>query len=682
MAAPRYSITVYTGDRLHAGTDAKVRIILHDEFGNASPTKTLDNRRRNDFERGRGDSFEMSETEIGHLNPGGKLVKIELWRNRSWFGGYWFVDRIEIENKVSREKFVFPIFRWIKAKFHYHVNHLDTSLPQKEEHKDQREMELAAKRKTYQFDQKVPGGPVQVKTLPLDEQFSFAHKWDLQKLKLRLVSRVLWKRLRASREWTSLSDLDTIYDEVTKDSGNDMFNKPKGADKWKNDVHFGLQRVAGLNNCTIEVVKEIPHKFPVRDELLGTLLGGLTIAEAISRKRLFICDLEILDGLPVKKDFVLCSPIGLFFVNAENQLMPVAIQLFQEPGPENPIFTPDIHPLTWALVKMWYNNADAAHHQALTHLGMTHLLMEGITIATHRNLSQSHPIFKLLAPHFLYILAINSRGLKVLISDGGWVDKTMNFGKKGLFALIVKSYERWRMDIDGTLPKDLERRGFPKLDDGGIILPGYHFRDDALLVHDAICKYVKSYVELYYPSPNDLEGDNEIQSWAEELVKPRQSSNGGVGILGVPGNGKITTHEQLEQILTCIIFTCSISHGSANFPQYEEYGVPANYPGLLRGKPPNNTKTVTTEREILNCLPDRPTTLNIMIVTKLLSNKGTKSLGDFEVQYIFDPDAFKILEEFKTDLQGISQEIKRRNSARNQPYTYMDPEVIPNSISI
>ena len=46
-----------------------------------------------------------------------------------------------------------------------------------------------------------------------------------------------------------------------------------------------------------------------------------------------------------------------------------------------------------------------------------------------------------------------------------------------------------------------------------------------------------------------------------------------------------------------------------------------------------------TERTILDSLPDRPTTLDIMIVTKILSAKGTKSIGDFEVQYVFDPPA-------------------------------------------
>ena len=57
---------------------------------------------------------------------------------------------------------------------------------------------------------------------------------------------------------------------------------------------------------------------------------------------------------------------------------------------------------------------------------------------------------------------------------------------------------------------------------------------------------------------------------------------------GIPGGGTLTNKDDLIQIVTSIIYTCSISHASANFPQYEEYGFPPNYPGLLRGTPPNS----------------------------------------------------------------------------------------------
>lgn len=56
-------------------------------------------------------------------------------------------------------------------------------------------------------------------------------------------------------------------------------------------------------------------------------------------------------------------------------------------------------------------------------------------------------------------------------------------------------------------------------------------------------------------------------------------------------------------------------------------------------------QTSLTESDILYTLPDKKTTLDVMTVTKILSDRGTKSLGDFEVQYIFDPDAKRIVQE-------------------------------------
>lgn len=664
-----FVIYVRTGDRRNAGTDANVRIILHDANNHSSEKITLDNFFRNDFERGKMDQFRVPSKQLHSVERLGKIARIEFWRDDSGLGSDWYVDKVIVENRKTNDLFVFPVFRWIRPGWHYIIKHLDTSLPQFDEYADQRRMELEEKRKTYVFAQKAPGMPAQVKSMPPDEQFSNEYKWDIVKTKIQLIatSKIV---MLTSGNWESLKDLRNVYTDH-------VFNLPSGADRWSNDLFFGLQRLNSLNHSLIQLCTKIPEKFPVNDIMLEPLLEGLTIQQAIEQKRLFICDLKILEGLYVRPDFVLCAPMALFFVDSEKQLRPLAIQLFQEPGPDNPIFLPTDHSLTWALVKMWYNSADAAYHQSLTHLGFTHLLMEGVVVATHRQLSQSHPIFKLLAPHFLYLIAINSRGLELLVSENGWVDKTMNFGIKGMFELIRRGIEMWRLDLHGTLPEDLKQRGLDDLS----VLPGYYFRDDALLHYKAINKYVKAYVALYYDTPEKLAEDCEIQAWVAELVKPRDGENGGCGLLGVPGNGHFTSNEQLTAVLTTIIYTCSVSHASTNFPQYDEYGFPPNYPGLLRGSPPKD-KREYTEQDILKCLPDRPTTLDIMIVTKILSQRGTKSLGDFEVQYIFDDEAREIVHEFRKDVAEISKIIKARNTQRNPPYLFLDPDIVPNSISI
>ncbi|XP_041360184.1 allene oxide synthase-lipoxygenase protein-like isoform X2 [Gigantopelta aegis] len=155
-----YLIYIKTGDRKNAGTDANVFIILHDDQGRRSEKITLDNFLRNDFEKGRMDTFSVPRNKFSALI--GQLTKIEVWRDDAGFGSDWYVERIMIENKVTNHIYVFPIFRWIKPDYHYMIKHLDTSLPQEDDNSEQRNMELVEKKSLYQFEQKIPGMPAQI----------------------------------------------------------------------------------------------------------------------------------------------------------------------------------------------------------------------------------------------------------------------------------------------------------------------------------------------------------------------------------------------------------------------------------------------------------------------------------------------------------------------------------------
>ena len=70
----------------------------------------------------------------------------------------------------------------------------------------------------------------------------------------------------------------------------------------------------------------------------------------------------------------------------------------------------------------------------------------------------------------------------------------MNIGRSGMFELIGRAFKGWRLDTQGTLPKDLEERGVADRE----ALPNYHYRDDALLIYEAMEKYVRFVVEAHY----------------------------------------------------------------------------------------------------------------------------------------------------------------------------------------
>ncbi|XP_062600661.1 allene oxide synthase-lipoxygenase protein-like, partial [Saccostrea cucullata] len=214
----------------------------------------------------------------------------------------------------------------------------------------------------------------------------------------------------------------------------------------------------------------------------------------------------------------------------------------------------------------------------------------------------------------------------------------------------------------------------------GKILPTFYQRDDSLDLYEAIHSYVSKYVTLYYDTNGKIIEDDEIQKFGRELSVPK--SEGGCGILGVPlKDGKFCSAEQVALVFTSVIFTSSVVHAAINFPQYDTYGFTPNYPIKLNGTPPKDKRPLK-EEEVVKALVDKSTALDVMTVVSILSERATNALGDFEVDYIYDPPAVKIVEEFIQDLKNISSKIRERNEKLVRKYDHLLPEEIPNSASI
>ncbi|XP_055346121.1 allene oxide synthase-lipoxygenase protein-like [Paramacrobiotus metropolitanus] len=662
-------IHVKTGDRKGAGTDATIKCKLYDTAGVFTDELKLARFWHNDHERGQVMEFAVpgSFVPVGF----GEVAKLELWRDAFGFGDSWYLDLIYVEDTNTGKKYYFPAQRWIKANTRYVMKHYDTCLPQFDEEPRNRRLELEHKKSVYRYAINSPGMPAQVERLPEDETFSDSYKWDIVSNKIKFIKdrKLISVSSGVLAQWESWEDLRRLYKY--------SMDMPLGAKHWNNDLWFGTQRLQGCNPVLIRLCKQIPNNLTLDLKRAEAILDGTPVSEAVAQSRIFIVDLKILDNLACKDNRPLCAPIALFHLDRKGNFLPLAIQLKQHPSPTNPVFYPTDNPYAWLLAKMWYNNADATFHQSCTHLGFTHLMMEGVAVCSHRNLSPSHPIFKLLAPHFLFLLAINTRGLQKLINPGGWVDKTTTVGCSGMFQLIARGVLQWRLDRDAIPAKDCAHRGV--IDK--TVLPYYPYRDDAIAIFEAIQDYVTVIVKDVYDTTEKIANDWELQQWVAELAKDKDV--GGVGIVGIPGNGNFTSPEQIITTLAAIISSCSVAHAAANFNQYDEYAFPPNYPAFLSGEIPTQ-KEGYTDRDVLLQLPPKSVTLDTMVVTRLLSSKGTNSLGDFEVQYLYDPISVEAAKKLRQRLIVISKSIRERNaqSTTKFPYPWLDPEIVPNSISI
>lgn len=604
----------------------------------------------------------------------GRVVKIKIWHGFFEHWPSWYINTIRVINDQQTFDSIFPVFRWIQSmayccKNSYKITEFDTLLPQFDPHPEQRQKEIERKRTMYTLKYEYENIPM-VNKLPFNEKFS--PRYLIQLLMSTIYGKIQdLQSFLTPRHWTSLDDIDDMYSHYLK--------RPTPADHWKKDAWFGNQRLVGCNPNLITLCTKIPKKFGVTEEMMEPVLGTETLKDLIAQKRLFYTDLYELDGLHKHEQYEICAPMALFKLDDDDQLLPIAIQLNQEKGPDNPVFLPTDEENVWLLAKMWYNNAEASLHQAVFHLGWTHLIMEGVIAALQRNVSMSHPILKLLVPHTYYMFQVNKMAIKLLLSPNGWINTVMNIGVENVFKLVSNINPKWRIDLEGIPPKEFASRN---VEDPNV-LPNYHFRDDTLIIYNIIHDYVKAYVQLYYDDDNVVLNDSEMQRWAEDLSKDT-SIPGGIGIKGVPqrnGKGGFNTIDDLIMVISAVIYTCSAGHAAVNFLQYTEYSFPPNYPAQLRGKIISD-KNPRTESDLVQAVPDPAVVLNIMSMTNTLSQKNTDSLGDFEVQYIYDPQALKILDKFRAELRKASAKIHQRNMQKAFPYEVLLPENIPNAISI
>ena len=466
------------------------------------------------------------------------------------------------------------------------------------------------------------------------------------------------------------------------------------------DQEFARQRLAGQNPMMIRRVQAddrsllqswMPDSYQ--------LANGTEVNWEQAGDRLFLAEYPLLRQLTpadLQPGKYVGSPIALFH-RSEAGLEPVLIQV--EPGR---VVTPQAAADDWMRAKLYAQTADVTYHELIVHLGDTHLSMEAFAIATPRQLPPNHPVYRLLRPHFQFLLAINTRGNTILLGAGAAIDHLMAPTRETSLALINQAY-RSRPFQDYALPHDLKRRGVE-----ADVLPEYPYRDDALLLWGAIEAYVSRFLSRYYPDDQAVQRDLYLQAWAAELGAPLetrdhtefaqapgwmpQSWSAGTNlefelpsyarVPGFPGSAtgdRPLTLEQLIAIVTQVIFTCGPQHAAVNFSQFDYVGYTPNAPLALYARPDAPTP-------IDQFLPNPAMDLGQMELTLTLNGIRYGHLGSDELIQFQDGGDRLALQQFQAELAAIESQITGRNQQRlaatGVDYPYLLPSRIPNSINI
>ncbi|XP_059628850.1 linoleate 13S-lipoxygenase 2-1, chloroplastic-like [Cornus florida] len=504
---------------------------------------------------------------------------------------------------------------------------------------------------------------------------------------------------------------------------------------WFRDEEFSRQILAGINPYTIKLVTEWPLKSKldpkvygppesaITKELVEREIGGIcTIEEAVEKKRLFMLDYHDL-LLPYVNKVRALSPSfkttlygsrTLFFLTHDGTLRPLAIELTRPPADGKPhwrqVFTPDWTATgcwLWRLAKAHVLAHDSGVHELITHWLRTHACVEPYVIATNRQLSAMHPIYRLLHPHLRYTMEINALARNFLISGAGIIESSFSPGKYSMELSSAAYDQQWRFDLQ-ALPADLINRGMAVEDPSAphglkLAIEDYPFANDGLLLWDAIKQWVTEYVNFYYPKASLVESDEELQAWWTEIKTVGHGDK-------KEGWPELKTPEDLIGILTTMIWVPSGHHSAVNFGQYDYAGYFPNRPSIARQNMPTEEPTEEElnffmekpDVTLLMTFPSQVQAAIVMAILDVLSNHSPEEeyIGEKpEAAWAEEPAINAAFERFNgemrklegiIDSRNIDKNLRNRNGAGVVPYELLKPfsgsgvtgKGVPNSISI
>ncbi|GMY21573.1 probable linoleate 9S-lipoxygenase 5 [Fagus crenata] len=601
--------------------------------------------------------------------------------------------------------------------------------------------------------------------VPRDERFGHLKMSDFVAYALKAIAQFLKPELETAfsstpNEFDKLQDILNLYEggielpndllqnirknipaetlkEIFRTDGEGLLKFPvpqvikEDKSAWRTDEEFAREMLAGVNPVIIRCLQEFPpsskldskvygdQTSTITEEHIGKYLNGLSIDEAIKSNKLFILDhhdalMPYLKRINETSTKIYTSRT-LLFLKEDGTLKPLAIEL-SLPHPDgnqfgaiSKVYSPaeeGVQSCIWQLAKAYVAVIDSGYHQLISHWLHTHAAIEPFVLATNRQLSVLHPIYKLLHPHFRDTMNVNALARQVLINAGGALESTV-FPRKYSMEWSSVLYKNWVFP-EQALPADLIKRGMAVEDVNSphglrLLIEDYPYAVDGLEIWSAIKTWVEDYCSFYYKTDDMVQNDSELQSWWKEL---REEGHGDKK--DEPWWPKMQTREELIETCTITIWIASALHAAINFGQYPYGGYPPNRPAMSRQFMPEEGSTDYKElkthpyKAFLKTFTSQLESVLGISLVEILSRHSSDEiyLGQRDsLDWTSDKTPLAAFERFGKKLEEIEDRITKRNKDEKlknrvgpikMPYTLLYPtseegltaKGIPNSVSI
>lgn len=387
-------------------------------------------------------------------------------------------------------------------------------------------------------------------------------------------------------------------------SRNDIFNLPNIGDieDWYTDRRFAQQFFTGPNPTTIEPASDIWIQHFIenatnsdadqrmkkkiqdlsandRDALYMQDYSYFRKAAGMGPSDVFTCEFEeqYKSGLGNKTKtshrYGVAS-VCLFHLPEDGMLTPLAIVLDWRGSADKSItiynkelsLSQQREDWPWRYAKTCVQSADWIRHEVTVHLTNTHFMEEATIVGAQRAFEDTHPVLRLLYPHWQKTLSINA-GARASLVPNIIVD-LIGFTPEQAKTFIMSEYSNF--DFRGRyVPDDLKRRGFDPEHRNEKKYLNYAYARCIYSMWFKIRTFVEEMLALHYgtgaAADEAVKQDQSIAYWCKEMqASGGPGDSGGAGIATFP---TITTFEGLVDACTMCIHLASPQHTAVNYLQ-------------------------------------------------------------------------------------------------------------------